>query len=393
MRRVLQLACVLFVITGSGVLYADGVWLVPITDPSSIGRYLLRNEAVQQELHIDAAQWPAIQKVLDQWQLVLPDLDALSPEERDKKIDELLHNADLSISTEDALARALTPEQQTRLNQLLLQRVGIGAFLLVSISQRLEFTDEQKQKVRETLRQPLTRPTETREQRLKGVLDLLTPAQQEKWQQLIGPKFEVQGALTGSERRGLQGSRPTLLVFEEVRRELGITEDQMRRIRIQWGKIQAEMPAFKFRISAEEQNSRAAAAEKDRRQLNLIADRALSRVLSPEQQRRFHELELQRRGSWAFRDSAIADQLGLSEAQRKRVAELTVSPERPSPRSFRLTDEERRANQEKDEQTKARLVELLTPVQRTAWEKLLGPKFDFAFLQGRPEAAAFDRDR
>jgi hypothetical protein len=138
----------------------------------------------------------------------------------------LLQNKDiqkeLDLSEEDAakipdavmeaLAKSLKPEQLKRLKQINLQVRGNAAFGDAKIQKQLSFTDEQKEKVTEILKEAdaarrelfqslrqggdfqemRKKMTEMNEEVTKKIQDVLTDDQKDKWKDMVGKPFKFE---------------------------------------------------------------------------------------------------------------------------------------------------------------------------------------------------------
>ena len=114
----------------------------------------------------------------------------------------------------ETIAGILTAEQAKRLGELSLQMRGPYAFREKRIAQALELSDDQRQQIRDLfeeqrVRNPRPGPWErgwrmSEEERKfiqERIMDLLTPGQKEKWEQLIGAPFAGKIRFEPAERR------------------------------------------------------------------------------------------------------------------------------------------------------------------------------------------------
>ena len=113
------------------------------------------------------------------------------------------------------MIQKLGPELNKRLEQILLQLAGAGAFNNDEVVAALQLSEEQKERIRAIQgprRERGSRPAgprpeegkkaeDARKIALDQVLSVLTTEQREKWQQLIGELFK------GDIRRGPAGPR------------------------------------------------------------------------------------------------------------------------------------------------------------------------------------------
>ncbi|MEX2244139.1 MAG: hypothetical protein WD716_09875 [Fimbriimonadaceae bacterium] len=183
------------------------------------------------------------------------------------------------------------------------------------------------------------------------------------------------GSGGGGERRG-GGGRGGGLAFlvrnEQIAKELGLTEDQVK-------KIAAAVPEGMRDMSDED---RAKAVTK------LEAD--VKAVLTPAQNKRVSEIRLQMSGPRALTQPDVAKELGLSEDQVKKI-EAALDVPRPegggmAPGGEQPSDEERAKRREEAmkarEAANAKALAVLTPDQQKKWDAMLGKKFEFQMQQG-----------
>jgi len=203
---------------------------------------LLQIEAVQKELKLTDEQRDMIRDLADEMSTKFREqfsgfdfrkLRDLSEEERRKKFEEMRQKAELiSKEVEETLELVLEPDQMKRLKQLQLQREGVFAIGRPDIAKQLGLSEEQVGKVRELIaslrpdrakmrelfqqgRDAVRKYFAEREQRRKEVekkiLEVLTPEQRKKWEQMIGKPFEFprpeRGFRRGPRGRGRGGRR------------------------------------------------------------------------------------------------------------------------------------------------------------------------------------------
>jgi type II secretory pathway component GspD/PulD (secretin) len=187
------------------------------------------------------------------------------------------------------------------------------------------------------------------------------------------------------------GSSPLeLLGRDDVRGELGLTEDQQKAITdLQTGL--RDSPEFRDIID----RSRAAANDEERRaifgEMRTVMEKKIDAIIKPEQRSRLTELSLQRQGVRALADPDTAGQFSISSDQQAKIAELNqkYEDERRAIRFNRDMSEE-----ERDAKSEALRVEfeknasgILSAQQRSVFEQKQGKPFAFADTQGGSPAA------
>ncbi len=113
-------------------------------------------------------------------------------------------------------------------------------------------------------------------------------------------------------------------------------------------------------------------------------DAKIKAILNEGQYKRYLELRLQLEGVMAIGRKPVADKLGLSDEQLQKVHEalrpgrqgFQGGPPRQGPPTGGPPGGPPDMNKMREEQEK-RVMEILTPEQRTRWQQLLGKKFEF----------------
>jgi hypothetical protein len=151
---------------------------------------LLRQKPVQDELRLNAEQVQQITQLADQRRDTYRMLNNLSPEKWRQKIEEVR-------ALEKTLTELLRPEQQQRLQQLLLQQRGIAAFTDGVVAQTLKLTAEQVERigaiqgeVRRVTRSAVFSRNDAGKDTRERILSLLNPEQRAKWKELTGEPFQ-----------------------------------------------------------------------------------------------------------------------------------------------------------------------------------------------------------
>ena len=236
------------------------------------------------------------------------------------------------------------------------------------------------------------------------------PAQEQKSAQGRGGF----GGFGGGPGGGFPVSNSMLLGIPEVQKELGINDDQKGLIQ----DMQADMMEqsrslfgnFNFQefqsLDREERQKRMEEGRKKGEELTKKADEMVATILEPKQSERLTQLRLQREGVGSFASAEVAEKIGMSQEQRKKVGQILVSMQ-PDPNQssglFRrdMSEEERREAgakwrelrekmREKSEKGRADILGVLTSEQKERWEKMQGAKFEFPRRQfggsggGRP---------
>jgi Spy/CpxP family protein refolding chaperone len=170
---------------------------------------LLRSPQVQQELKLTDQQRQRLEQLGEQWREKMRGLRDLPPEERRQK------GEGMRAEVEKQLATILNEQQMKRLKQIALQVEGYAALERPEIADQVGLTKEQRQKIRDILRQAGEKRREAFQQgqgdrqaafqRMREIRQwvdgeiekLLTAEQKKKWQELIGEPFKFEGGFGG----------------------------------------------------------------------------------------------------------------------------------------------------------------------------------------------------
>ena len=196
---------------------------------------------------------------------------------------------------------------------------------------------------------------------------------------LLSPAVDAQPPGRGG-FRGFFGGRGRLLVdLEEVRKELGVDEQQAELL----DALQDDL-AEQLRVILEEDEG-PRLADEAAQHLQMAARRGkfteferrsealLAVVLEPDQAIRMSELYLQREGIRAFDRPEVATKLELSDEQKLRLQKLRETLVETRRRHSPLDQQQK----ELREIEQAALRELLNEGQQTLWQQLQGKPFEF----------------
>jgi hypothetical protein len=179
----------------------------------------------------------------------------------------------------------------------------------------------------------------------------------------VGPPFRDEALTAGPE--------PLRLVDQpSIRKELRLSEKQVQQIQA----VVEKQSLAKGPVPGGKDAKNVKAAPKVARMGRKHQEAFLTQVLQPQQVRRLRQIVLQRQGGLALGNHQTAEELGLTEAQRKKadaiIAQLTDRLNE-MPRASR-GPEGRKQVEEKREAAKEELLGLLTPEQQAHWTEMLG---------------------
>jgi Spy/CpxP family protein refolding chaperone len=206
---------------------------------------------------------------------------------------------------------------------------------------------------------------------------------------------------------GMMGGVTGLVMMEEVRKELKLSEEQETKIRDMGAEMMQQAfggfggrggagggggnrPDFQNMSEEERKKFREEMQAKVAEQTKK-AEESLKKVLTPEQNVRLNELRLQREGVQALGRAEVAGALKLTDAQNEAIAEIleAARPQRGGPGGGgpgggfgrNLSDEERTKMREEMEARRKKTQEdielVMTEDQKAAWTKMQGAKFEF----------------
>jgi len=183
---------------------------------------LLRIEKVQKEIELTDDQKAELQKIEEQSRARMRELFQGGGQDREAARQRF---EQARQETEKAIEGVLLPNQVKRLKEIRLQVVGIAGVLMdQGVRKELGVTEEQAQKIREAVqkvmedmrgqRQQGERPSaeqmqqrmqEMRTKMAEAVMAQLTEEHKNKWNQMIGEKFEISPSEMFGGFRGPQG--------------------------------------------------------------------------------------------------------------------------------------------------------------------------------------------
>jgi Spy/CpxP family protein refolding chaperone len=162
---------------------------------------LLERPDVQRELNLTEQQKTQIRQMQESMRTAMQELRNAPPQERRQKMEELRQKNDPT--------KVLNESQKKRLRELELQAMGPTAFLQPEVADELKLSQEQRSRLQGIVMQQMQQLREQfqgggqgqgapnfqqmREQAEKQMLEVLTPAQREQWQQMQGKPFAFEG--------------------------------------------------------------------------------------------------------------------------------------------------------------------------------------------------------
>ena len=183
------------------------------------------------------------------------------------------------------------------------------------------------------------------------------------------------GGMRGPTTGGLQ-----MLRLPEVQKELKLTPEQISLIDVKQKEtrdaMQALYPGGFGQMTPEERQQRTAKTQE-------LQDKAVADILGL----RFRQLELQQQGPIAIARKSVADQLTLTDDQRKQVADLQTQANADRRAAMQgvdfqnmSADDRQKMMTKMQDMQKAmgeKMLALLTDTQKTQWKAMQGAPFTF----------------
>lgn len=168
-----------------------------------------------------------------------------------------------------------------------------------------------------------------------------------------------------------------LLMDENVRKDLGLVDDQTEKLRAIARKMFEGMGGGggqDFRRMSEEERTKFREESQARQEKAL---KEVDEILLPAQRERFKQIQVQSRLRGSTSDGLaskeVADALGITEAQKEELKKVQEDAEKE------LREKQDALRQE----VKDKVLKVLTTEQKAKLEKLMGTKIEFAQFGGR----------
>lgn len=166
-------------------------------------------------------------------------------------------------------------------------------------------------------------------------------------------------------------SAAMLLRQESVQKELKLSNDQLKKVEELSEKMRGKMQDV-FALEEPERGKRLQA-------LNQENDKALAAILTPEQAKRLKQIVYQQQGTAALATQDVAKELGLSDEQRKRIADISAETGRKTRELVQPGTPPDQATSAKMEALRKagsdQILAVLTDAQKRAWTDLQGDPF------------------
>jgi Spy/CpxP family protein refolding chaperone len=161
-----------------------------------------------------------------------------------------------------------------------------------------------------------------------------------------------------------------LLGQKSVQEELKLSEDQIAKVKDFQQKRQEARGGLRD-LSQEER-------QKKMEELNKADAKAVAEILKPEQMTRLKQIAWQQRGAGALSDPELVGTLGLSAEQKDKIKSIAEESQKQMRELFQPggdRDEAQKKMAELRKSTNDKLMEVLTPEQKTKYKEALGEPF------------------
>jgi Spy/CpxP family protein refolding chaperone len=173
---------------------------------------------------------------------------------------------------------------------------------------------------------------------------------------------------------GAGGSALFLLRNETVQNDLKLTDDEKASIQKLQDAARENRSALQG-LSGEERTAKMQEIAKEQ-------DSKIAGILDDKQKARLKEIRLQQRGPSALTDKELAEALKLTDDQVNKIKEIVDAMQKEMQEAFQSAGQGGDRTAMRDKMTKLRkdtsdkILAVLTPDQKTSYDKMLGAKID-----------------
>jgi hypothetical protein len=179
---------------------------------------------------------------------------------------------------------------------------------------------------------------------------------------------------------GQQIGSHTIVQSEAVQKELELTDDQRAALKDLPNRVQKKMAAAREKL----RNLQEAERREKMRELraNFAAEfpKALAEILTPAQQKRLRQLQLQYAGGLAFSEADVVKDLALTKEQEDRIDQAVKTGQAATLEAYRRHGETDKARAEAADARKKMFADVdavLKPDQAARWREMIGKPFAF----------------
>jgi Spy/CpxP family protein refolding chaperone len=164
---------------------------------------------------------------------------------------------------------------------------------------------------------------------------------------------------------------------ESVQKELKLSADQITKVKDAIKEVQAKHKDDLAKLRDLQGDENRAQRAEIMKGVRADLKKAIAEVLTPEQQKRLHEIELQQAGARAFEQEDVQKELKLTDDQKEKIK--TINADAAKARQ-ELSQGGQRPDREKIQslrkETNTKIMEVLTDQQKETWKKMTGAPFE-----------------
>lgn len=188
--------------------------------------------------------------------------------------------------------------------------------------------------------------------------------------------------------RGFGFGPGMLLSNKSVQQELKLDDQQIEKAKGLSEQVATKMREMRESLTGLEGQEQRDKATELMKPITEETNKAVAEILKPEQNKRFHQITLQQRGSQAFSTPEIQNDLKLTDEQKEKIKTI-LQEARPARGDFaKNAGGDREAAREKAmarrKETLDKVLATLTDDQKKAWNEKTGAPFEIKF-EPRPQ--------
>jgi Spy/CpxP family protein refolding chaperone len=189
---------------------------------------------------------------------------------------------------------------------------------------------------------------------------------------------------------GMMMGGSALLMNPGVQAELKLDDEQKEKVQAYAQESMEEMRSAFQELQDLEGDARAEKMATLRTEMAEKNQKAMAKLMKPEQIKRFEQIELQARGLQAFMDPKVAEKLKPTDEQKEKLREIAEDSQSAMREAFMdAQGGDRQAAMarigELRTESMKKALALMTDEQKKAWEEMTGKPFQLQLGRGRPQ--------
>jgi Spy/CpxP family protein refolding chaperone len=185
---------------------------------------------------------------------------------------------------------------------------------------------------------------------------------------------------------GMMGMGPlAMLNSEQVQKELKLTDDQIKKVTDLGKQMREKHQADFAKLRDLDDSERRAKMDELMKTVGEESKKSLAGVLKPEQEKRLHQLQMQREGAQAFLNPEVQSELKLTGEQKDKIKTITDDENKEMTELFQGGGfrENRQKIQTIRKESLENVTAVLTDSQKKTWKEMTGEPFHFEMGQRR----------